>query len=95
MLKVLRLSHVLILQKLLQMVSFVHNFTDTSNTAHVSESACAALDREKRVRKTLCSALKVSCLYSKKGFCFSLTKKVLLKLSDQRIWPSSTVCVVC
>lgn len=42
--------------------SFVHNFTDSCNTAHVSESACAALDPEKHVRKTSCSALKVSCL---------------------------------
>lgn len=41
-LEVLRLSYILILQKLLQMLSFVHNFTDTNNTAHVSESACAA-----------------------------------------------------
>lgn len=32
------------------MLHFGHDFTDTSNTAHLSESACAALDAEKRVR---------------------------------------------
>lgn len=58
MLNVLGLSHVLILQ----MLHFVHNFTSTSNSAHVSAASCAALDPEKHVRKTLCGALKVSCL---------------------------------
>lgn len=62
MLEVLGLSYVLVMQKLLQTLSFVHNFTETSNTAHMSESACAGLAPEKHVRKPLCSALKVSCL---------------------------------
>lgn len=41
MLEILGLSYILILQKF----SFVHN---TSSTAHVSESAWAALDPEKQ-----------------------------------------------
>lgn len=32
------------------MLHFGHDFPDTSNTAHVSQSACAAFDAEKCVR---------------------------------------------
>lgn len=66
---------------------FVHNFT-----AHVLESACAALHPEKPVgRKHLVQCFKGLLPIKQEGVFFILLKKVLLKLGDQRIWPSSTV----